>query len=90
MAEPTPTQTLVEGADAQTEEGAGEHVSEYGSARLRLRARRPVVTGSARHRPPQGGDRWVRITPGTGQRRINERPLGFFPNKVTRLISSRS
>ena len=89
MAESTAAQTLAEGADAQTEEGAGEQVSEYTTemsedAEARPAARRPVVTGSAlgTGRRKEAIAR-VRIAPGTGQWRINERSLEeFFPNKV--------
>jgi small subunit ribosomal protein S9 len=88
VAEPTGTQTLAEGAAADTEEEA-EHVSEYttetsAEAEGRPSARRPVVTGSAlgTGRRKEAIAR-VRITPGTGQWRINERSLeDFFPNKV--------
>ena len=95
MAESTGTQTLAQGAAAQTEEEAGEHVSEYttetsAEAEARPAARRPVVTGSAlgTGRRKEAIAR-VRITPGTGQWRINERPLeDFFPNKVHQQIIS--
>jgi small subunit ribosomal protein S9 len=94
VAESTGTQTLAEGADAQTEEDT-EHVSEYSTetvpgAESRPAARRPVVTGSAlgTGRRKEAIAR-VRITPGTGQWRINERTLeGFFPNKVHQQIIS--
>ena len=89
MAEPTPVQAPAEGAGAQTGEDAGEYASEYttetsAEAEARPAARRPVVTGSAlgTGRRKEAIAR-VRITPGTGQWRINERPLeDFFPNKV--------
>jgi small subunit ribosomal protein S9 len=94
VAEPTGTQTLAEGP-AQTEEGAEEHVSEYttetsAEAEARPAARRPVVTGSAlgTGRRKEAIAR-VRITPGSGQWRINERSLeDFFPNKVHQQIIS--
>ena len=71
------TQTLAEDIDAQPEQDAGEHVSEYttetsAEAEARPAARRPVVTGSAlgTGRRKEAIAR-VRITPGTGQWRIN-------------------
>jgi len=83
------TQTLAEDSGAQPGGDAEEHVSEYttetsAEAEARPAARRPVVTGSAlgTGRRKEAIAR-VRITPGTGQWRINERPLeDFFPNKV--------
>jgi small subunit ribosomal protein S9 len=89
VAEPTSAQTLDEGADAQMEDETGEHVSEYttessAEAEARPAARRPVVTGTAlgTGRRKEAIAR-VRIAPGTGQWRINERSLeDFFPNKV--------
>ncbi len=95
MAESTDVQTLAEGADPQPEGDAGEHVSEYttetsAEAEGRPAARRPVVTGSAlgTGRRKEAIAR-VRIAPGTGQWRINERPLeDFFPNKVHQQLIS--
>ena len=88
MAEPTGTQTLAEGADAQTEDDTGEHVSEYttetsAEAEGRPAARRPVVTGNAlgTGRRKEAIAR-VRIVPGTGQWRINEpRAGGVLPEQ---------
>ena len=95
MAEPTSAQTLDEGADAHTEDETGEHVSEYttesaAEGQARPAARRPVVTGSAlgTGRRKEAVAR-VRIAPGTGQWRINERSLeDFFPNKVHQQLIS--
>ena len=95
MAEPTSAQTLDEGAAAQMEDETGEHVSEYSTesaaeAEVRPAARRPVVTGSAlgTGRRKEAIAR-VRIAPGTGQWRINERSLeDFFPNKVHQQLIS--
>ena len=95
MAEPTSAQTLEESADAQTEDETGEHISEYttesgAEAEIRPAARRPVVTGSAlgTGRRKEAIAR-VRIAPGTGQWRINDRPLeDFFPNKVHQQLIS--
>jgi small subunit ribosomal protein S9 len=88
------TQTVAEKIDAQPGEDAGEHVSEYTtetSAEAEGRpARRPVVTGSAlgTGRRKEAIAR-VRITPGTGQWRINGRSLeDFFPNKVHQQLIS--
>ncbi len=89
MAEPTDAQVVPADADAET---AGEHVSQYttqtsdaaatGSARTA--ARKPVVTGNAlgTGRRKQAIAR-VRIMPGSGQYKINDRTLDdYFPNKV--------
>jgi small subunit ribosomal protein S9 len=93
MAEPTPTQTLDEGADLPEEE-AGEYVSEYTTETApesaRRAAARPVVTGSAlgTGRRKEAIAR-VRIAPGTGQWQINGRSLeAFFPNKVHQQLIS--
>jgi small subunit ribosomal protein S9 len=96
VAESTGTQELAEGASVETPEDAGEHVSEYttetsaAEAGERQPARKPVVTGSAlgTGRRKEAIAR-VRITPGTGQWRINERSLeDFFPNKVHQQLIS--
>ncbi len=95
MAESTGTQTLEEGASVETAEDAGEHVSEYttetaADAGERQSARKPVVTGSAlgTGRRKEAIAR-VRIVPGSGQWRINDRTLeGFFPNKVHQQLIS--
>jgi len=89
------TQTLAENNGAQPGKDAEEHVSEYttetsAEAEARRSARRPVVTGSAlgTGRRKEAIAR-VRITPGTGQWRINERSLeDFFPNKVHQQLIS--
>jgi small subunit ribosomal protein S9 len=93
MAEPTPTQTLDEGASLPEEE-AGEHVSEYTTETApdsaRRAAARPVVTGTAlgTGRRKEAIAR-VRIAPGTGQWQINGRSLeAFFPNKVHQQLIS--
>jgi small subunit ribosomal protein S9 len=93
MAEPTPTQTLDEGASLPEEE-AGEHVSEYTTETAPESARRatarPVVTGTAlgTGRRKEAIAR-VRIAPGTGQWQINGRSLeAFFPNKVHQQLIS--
>jgi small subunit ribosomal protein S9 len=93
MAEPTPTQTLEEGASPPEEE-AGEHVSEYTTETApesaRRAAARPVVTGTAlgTGRRKEAIAR-VRIAPGTGQWQINGRSLeAFFPNKVHQQLIS--
>ena len=79
-------------------ETAGEHVSEYttetGDATAggpsRPAARKPVVTGHAMGtgRRKEAIAR-VRILPGTGQWRVNDRPLEeYFPNKVHQQLIS--
>ena len=95
VAESTDTQTLDDGAGVETAEDAGEHVSEYttetaADAGERQAVRRPVVTGSAlgTGRRKEAIAR-VRIAPGTGQWRINDRTLeDFFPNKVHQQLIS--
>jgi small subunit ribosomal protein S9 len=95
VAESTGTQALAEDAGVETADTAAEHVSEYttetsGDAEARPAARRPVVTGSAlaTGRRKEAIAR-VRITPGSGQWRINERSLDdFFPNKVHQQLIS--
>jgi small subunit ribosomal protein S9 len=95
VAESTGTQELAEGASVETAEDAGEHVSEYttettAEAGERQPARKPVVTGSAlgTGRRKEAIAR-VRIVPGSGQWRINDRTLAeFFPNKVHQQLIS--
>jgi small subunit ribosomal protein S9 len=81
------TETLDAGAVAEPE-GAEEHVSEYttqtSDAQAKPAARKPVVTGRAisTGRRKEAIAR-VRIQPGTGQWKINDRTLtDYFPNKV--------
>ena len=90
MAESTGTTELAESPAVETAEDAGEHVSEYTTETAadaggeRQPARKPVVTGSAlgTGRRKEAIAR-VRIVPGSGQWRINDRKLAeFFPNKV--------
>jgi len=95
VAEPTGTQTLEDGAGVETAEDAGEHVSEYttespAEAGERPAGRKPVVTGTAlgTGRRKEAIAR-VRIVPGTGQWKINDRTLEeFFPNKVHQQLIS--
>ncbi len=95
MAESTGTQTLEAGDSVETAEDAGEHVSEYttetaADAGERPSGQKPVVTGSAlgTGRRKEAIAR-VRIVPGSGQWRINDRTLeGFFPNKVHQQLIS--
>ena len=96
VAESTDTQELAEGASVETAENAGEHVSEYTTETAadaggeRQPARKPVVTGSAlgTGRRKEAIAR-VRIVPGSGQWRINDRKLAeFFPNKVHQQLIS--
>ena len=92
MAEPTNAQDPEAGAGADPEQTAGAHVSEYTTetpdaataAAAKPAARRPVVTGNAlgTGRRKKAIAR-VRIMPGTGKYRINDRSLDeYFPNKV--------
>jgi len=95
VAESTGTQTLAEGAGGQTQEDAGEHVSEYTTetapeTAARRTGARPVVTGRAlgTGRRKEAIAR-VRIVPGTGKWLVNERSLeGSFPNKVHQQLIS--
>jgi len=95
VAESTDTQELAEGSSVETAEDAGEHVSEYttetaADAGERQTGRKPVVTGTAlgTGRRKEAIAR-VRIAPGSGQWRINDRPLEeFFPNKVHQQLIS--
>ena len=98
MAESTDAQAPAAAADAATAETAGEHVSEYTTETgdavpggpARAAARRPVVTGHAMGtgRRKEAIAR-VRILPGTGQWRVNDRPLDeYFPNKVHQQLIS--
>jgi small subunit ribosomal protein S9 len=81
------TETLDAGAAAETDGGTEEYVSEYTtqtSDAPKQATRRPVVTGSALStgRRKEAIAR-VRILPGTGQWKINDRTLNdYFPNKV--------
>src|ERR1700744_3882682 len=96
VAESTGTQELTEGSSVATAEDAGEHVSEYttessaAEAGERQPARKPVVTGGAlgTGRRKEAIAR-VRIVPGSGQWKINDRTLEeFFPKKVQQQLIS--
>jgi small subunit ribosomal protein S9 len=95
VAESTGTQALAEDAGVETAETAAAHVSEYttettADGEARQAARKPVVTGSAlaTGRRKEAIAR-VRIAPGSGQWRINDRSLDdFFPNKVHQQLIS--
>jgi small subunit ribosomal protein S9 len=95
VTEPTGTQTLDVGADAQVEADEESQVSEYTTETAtedasRRAAAKPVVTGNAlgTGRRKEAIAR-VRIGPGTGQWLINGRPLeNFFPNKVHQQLIS--
>ena len=86
------TETLETGSDA---EQAEEHVSEYttqtgDNQQPKPAARKPVVTGNAlgTGRRKEAIAR-VRIQPGTGQWKINDRSLkDYFPNKVHQQLIS--
>jgi len=87
VAESTGTQALAEEAELTAAGDAEESVSEYTTEtapEAESHAPRPVVTGTAvgTGRRKEAIAR-VRIVPGTGQWRVNDRPLeDFFPNKV--------
>ncbi len=91
MAESTDAQVPAAGAGAEPEQTAGEHVSQYttqtgdtAGGAAKPAARKPVVTGNAlgTGRRKQAIAR-VRIMPGTGKYRVNNRSLDeYFPNKV--------
>jgi len=95
VAESTGTTEVAEAPAVETAEVAGEHVSEYTTETTaesgeRQPARKPVVTGSAlgTGRRKEAIAR-VRIVPGSGQWRINDRTLAeFFPNKVHQQLIS--
>lgn len=95
MAESTGTQAPAEDASVETAGTAAEHVSEYttettADAEGRHAARKPVVTGKAlaTGRRKEAIAR-VRIAPGSGQWRINDRSMDdFFPNKVHQQLIS--
>jgi small subunit ribosomal protein S9 len=87
------TETLEAGSAAAPEE-VGEHVSEYttqtSDAQAKPAARKPVVTGRAisTGRRKEAIAR-VRIQPGSGQWKINDRSLeDYFPNKVHQQLVS--
>ena len=94
VAESTTTKEADEGAGAAPEEEAEASVSEYTTETApdagRKAAAKPVVTGKAiaTGRRKEAIAR-VRIAPGTGQWRVNDRPLEkFFPNKVHQQLIS--
>jgi small subunit ribosomal protein S9 len=85
---------IVEPVAEAEQDGAGEHVSEYttqtSDAPARAAARKPVVTGTAlgTGRRKEAIAR-VRIMPGTGKWKINDRTLDeYFPNKVHQQLIS--
>jgi small subunit ribosomal protein S9 len=87
------TETL--DAAAEAEQAPEEHLSEYttqtgDSQQTKPAVRKPVVTGTAlgTGRRKEAIAR-VRIQPGTGQWKINDRALGeYFPNKVHQQLIS--
>lgn len=82
MAESTTAPTL--SADTESAEHVSEYTTESAAEEPRPAARKPVVTGSAlgTGRRKEAIAR-VRLVPGAGQWRVNDRPLEeFFPNKV--------
>jgi small subunit ribosomal protein S9 len=95
VAEPTGAQTLAEDTGGPADEEAASYPSEYTTETApetagRRAALRPVVTGSAlgTGRRKEAIAR-VRISPGSGQWKINDRALeDFFPNKVHQQLIS--
>ena len=86
MAEPTDAPapaTTAAGTDTE-EPSVSEYTTQTSDTSAKPAARRPVVTGNAlgTGRRKEAIAR-VRIMPGTGQWRVNDRSLdGYFPNKV--------
>ena len=98
MAEPTGVEAPVNDAGAESvtsgeidgENAPSEYTSETPAEAGQAATRRPVVTGQAggTGRRKEAIAR-VRLVPGTGQWKINGRPLeGYFPNKVHQQIVS--
>jgi small subunit ribosomal protein S9 len=99
VAEPTGAQTPTEDTGGPADEEAASYPSEYTTETApeaapetagRRAAGRPVVTGSAlgTGRRKEAIAR-VRISPGSGQWKINDRSLeDFFPNKVHQQLIS--
>ncbi len=91
MAEPT--DMLAEGQEAAeeaTEETLSEYTTQTSDVQPKAAARRPVVTGTAlgTGRRKEAIAR-VRILPGSGQWKINDRSLSeYFPNKVHQQLIS--
>jgi small subunit ribosomal protein S9 len=87
VAESTGTKATAEEAGVTAADHTGEHPTEYTTETPpapEAQAARPVVTGTAAGtgRRKEAIAR-VRVLPGTGQWRVNDRPLeDFFPNKV--------
>ncbi len=90
MAEPTETQDEAAEAEQAAEENPSEYTTQTGDSQTRPAARRPVVTGTAlgTGRRKEAIAR-VRILPGTGQWKINDRSLTqYFPNRVHQQLIS--
>jgi small subunit ribosomal protein S9 len=86
------TDMLDEGQEAEeaTEETPSEYTTQTSDAQPKAAARRPVVTGTAlgTGRRKEAIAR-VRILPGSGQWKINDRTLPeYFPNKVHQQLIS--
>jgi small subunit ribosomal protein S9 len=86
------TETVEAGAEPQPspEEQLSEYTTQTGDSGSRSAVRKPVVTGTAlgTGRRKQAIAR-VRIQPGTGQWKINDRSLReYFPNKVHQQLIS--
>jgi small subunit ribosomal protein S9 len=87
VAEPTDTQEV--GTDTN-DESVSEYTTQTSDSPAKSAARKPVVTGNAlgTGRRKEAIAR-VRISPGSGQWKINDRTLdGYFPNKVHQQLIS--
>jgi small subunit ribosomal protein S9 len=87
-----PTDTLDAGSENEptADETLSEYTTQTGESQPKPAARRPVVTGTAlgTGRRKEAIAR-VRIVPGTGQWKINDRNLNeYFPNKVHQQLIS--
>lgn len=91
MAEPTDAPKAPAGTDDTAVESVSEYTTQTGDSHGRPAVtRKPVVTGNAlgTGRRKEAIAR-VRISPGTGQWRINDRSLDeYFPNKVHQQLIS--
>jgi small subunit ribosomal protein S9 len=87
-----PTDTVDQGSETELtgEENLSEYTTQTGEAQPKPATRKPVVTGTAlgTGRRKEAIAR-VRIAPGNGQWKINDRSLNeYFPNKVHQQLIS--
>jgi small subunit ribosomal protein S9 len=90
VAEPTDTQDEAAAAEQAPEENLSEYTTQTGDSQPKPAARRPVITGTAlgTGRRKEAIAR-VRILPGTGKWKINDRTLPeYFPNRVHQQLIS--